>query len=325
MRNRAIKILFWWIAILVIIIAITGCQSEPMLTPTVVNTATAVPTSTSTVTPTVTVIPTNTSTPQPTPTATLVPIDAYQYIFDHEVGKDSCDLPCWWGINIGDPLDEAYEVLMPLESVEHTLSDETNAGAAQFYDFEKCAGITTMYAGTHRPILCSENGDSIDYINLNFFSNFQPYGLMLSEDWPNFLPGTFLEKYGEPDDLWVTYGYREDFQYLVSTIFFYQDFNTIIEIDAMYKMNMKTGDRLVYCPNVIDEQNFGGPYGIFLHMANDDIYDTLVQSMYEDRQDSFKSQTKHDIFDQYSYTQVINSIKLNEVDDQNCLTIMVDD
>lgn len=208
-------------------------EALPTFTETIAPTNTATPT----VMATMTATPTSTTTPTPTPTETLVPVDAYQYIFDHEVGKDSCDLPCWWGINIGDPFDEAYEVLKPLESVEHTLYDETSNRTPKEYKFEVCKGI---WASLESSILCSVEGITVDYIESSFSGPFSPYSTATGEDWPNILPATTLEKYGEPDDLWVSYYYLNDFIYEIRTTFFYHELNSIIEITVWNKMNLAT-------------------------------------------------------------------------------------
>lgn len=188
-------------------------------------TATAVPSLTPTVTATTTVAeptatPTETVTPLPTATLTTEEISQRWQAIDAQVeammaSNNDCQLPCWWGIDLGDTVAHAWQIfdavdengwvgnfppfqrdeLQEIGFFDHFYRDEMGEWIdASFLVHlivqDDQVAVFNVYAGR-----------SVDFAAGT--AEYNQVGERLVRDWEQFSIRSLFEKYGEPDLIYI--------------------------------------------------------------------------------------------------------------------------
>lgn len=162
----------------------------PSTTPTVLPSATPLPTQTATLKPTRTTMPTETVTspsPSLTPLPTIQPSQRGERYTELMTTNDNCQLPCWWGLEMGiSTIDEVVQLYEPFDPVI-TIQDYPEGYAIvtiQFIDPNITGDIQTRHMFT---IL---NGILIEAeIQVGKYENFTPASLMA--------------QFGQPSEVWL--------------------------------------------------------------------------------------------------------------------------
>lgn len=209
--------------LLVFIVLLTnGCRSEEApftqeRTPEVANLSTLPPTSTETV-----MIATNTSTPIPTtadesttvpsatstamPVPTLTDMEAEAVFENFMATNGGCELPCWWGFQLGDSLESVSQTFsnlgMPwleIGSIPKVGSDQMGTWDASYYDQNE--GYVVARLSVHTQF--HELDGSIQYIYV--FVNrvkFEESQQEFIRDWEQYYLSSFLQRYGKPTQVY---------------------------------------------------------------------------------------------------------------------------
>lgn len=225
---RKIFISYWLLLILLFVgIFIVGCtssqgtitQTNPPMTviPTIIGSATiSLPTAsavTNTPVATSTIIMTSTKSPLPSSppiaTATSVPTltfaEGEMLIQELMATNEECQLPCWWGIHIGDPL----------ENVGQKFNDfgmrGWNTRTSNLGDGSLMGSITTGYYDEAEHLLYlgvsinfHVNNDNVDYMRIAVSRPSSERGEPeFARDWQNYFLTSILQDYGKPTQVYL--------------------------------------------------------------------------------------------------------------------------
>lgn len=175
-------------------------------TPVIVEQSTSSFSATSTVIPslTPTVIPSATSTIISVPTLTNTEADA---IFENFMATNGdCDLPCWWGFELGDSLENVNQTFINLgmpwlaeENSSRVDSDRMGAFNASYYDQNDGYVVARLSVNMQ----FHELDSSIEYIYI-FVNNPRdvPMPPEFFRDWEQYYLSSFLQSYGKPTQVY---------------------------------------------------------------------------------------------------------------------------
>lgn len=163
--------------------------SLPSATPTIISQ----PTQTATFTPTVTAAPTETSTSTALPLISLTPLPTIpsnqrgQLYAELMTTNNGCQLPCWWGIEMGSStIEEVVQLYMqfdPVITIQDFPENKTRV-TIKFIDPEIEEGMQTTH--TFR----GQNGIVLEAeIQVHKYENFTPFALM--------------RQFGKPTEVWL--------------------------------------------------------------------------------------------------------------------------
>ncbi|MBP6804582.1 MAG: hypothetical protein KBE23_19760 [Chloroflexi bacterium] len=190
--------------------------SDPISTETLVTaTDISTPVSTMDVSPdaiTATPSPTSTPTPHFSATATIMPVptltepEAELMFEDFMATNGECDLPCWWGFQLGESLDSISQrfigIGLPwlvIGSSSKVDSDQMGTFDASYYDQNGENFVPRLSVGMQ----FHELDEFIDYIYI--FVNrvkFEESQQEFIRDWEQYYLSSFLQKYGKPDQVY---------------------------------------------------------------------------------------------------------------------------
>lgn len=190
--------------------------STPILTETLVTTTNiSTPVSTIGGSPNaITVTPSRTSQPTPYPpaTATIMPmptlteLEAESMFEIFMATNGECELPCWWGLQLGDSLESISQrfisIGMPwlvIGSSSKVDSDQMGTFDASYYDQNGENFVPRLSVGMQ----FHELDEFIDYIYI--FVNrvkFEESQQEFIRDWERYYLSSFLQKYGRPNQVY---------------------------------------------------------------------------------------------------------------------------
>lgn len=181
---------------------------SPSITPTTLPTSTSEPTQTATLVPTKTTVPTETATntalppPSLTPLPTIPPNQRGERYDELMATNNGCQLPCWWGLKMGNSTIEEvvqlYAQLDPVITVQDFPESKTRV-TILFIDPEIEEGIQTTHT------FWGQNGIIQEaQIHVGNYENFTPVSLM--------------EQFGQPSEVWM-WTIPESYQGILPTRF----------------------------------------------------------------------------------------------------------
>lgn len=190
----------------------------PMLTttsPTVGATMTIEPTATASAISTIISTVTPTTTPSATPTSipvpTLTPIERAAVFENFMATNGGCDLPCWWGFELGDSLESISQTFINLgiaplvignsSKVDSDRIGSRNADIADYYEDEQHGLSANVRLSVDMQF--HELNGSVEYIYV-FVSNVRdvPMSPEFFRDWEQYNLSSFLQRYGKPTEVY---------------------------------------------------------------------------------------------------------------------------
>jgi hypothetical protein len=193
----------------------TPATSEPTATPTASRTPTATETPTAAE---LSATPTATNTPLPTATLTAEEWQQRWQIVDARVAammatNNGCQLPCWWGITSGDTVSDAWEIFETIDEngwVDSPFQWGELEGIGYFGHRYRDERGEDIYAGFLVNLRVQDKqvavfdiyaGRSVDFAAGT--AEYNQVGERLVRDWEQFSIRSLVEKYGEPDLIYI--------------------------------------------------------------------------------------------------------------------------
>ncbi len=239
-----------------VIISVTSPAENtppPSATPTTLPTATLEPTQTATLMPTRTTAPTQTSTSTALPPFSLTPLPTIpsnqrgQLYAELMATNNGCQLPCWWGLEMGsstfEEVVQLYTQFDPVITIQDFPENKTRV-TIQFVEHNNIEGsiqTTHTFRGQNGVVLEAE-------IQVHKYENFTPLSLM--------------EQFGQPSEVWL-WTIPEPYQGLLPAYFrFFFPEKGILS--AYAESGERVGGNVEIC--------FNGDGGSILLLWNPDIW-----------------------------------------------------
>lgn len=231
--------------------------------PTATATATASLTPTATATPTAarpTATPTETVTPLPTATLTVEELRQRAQIIDAQVeaimaSNNGCQLPCWWGIEPGDTVADAWQIFDMVDENGWVDSPAQRGELEEIGYFRHRyrdemgemihAGISTfLIAQDNRvAVINTYAGRSVDFAAGT--AEYNQIGERLVRDWEQFSIRSMFEQFGEPDLIYLlprNFADGDNFFYEVNI--YYLDRGIVVSYSSDLQVNNQ-GERTI--------------------------------------------------------------------------------
>jgi len=231
----------------------TAVIESSTMTPTVTEVS-MIPTSTSTLMPTQTskptaiMIPSATPTITPSTTATAIRVPTlttteeqvlYQELMTTNGG---CDLPCWWGIELGESLESVNQKFinlgMPWLGIDNSYKVESDQmgtfrTGSFVEDGTQISYRLSVYTEFH------ELNNAVEYIYINVNRPIYDFGQQeIIRDWEQYYLNSFLQRYGKPTQVYFRIRTVSDFmvlpQFSVSLLYREKGLAITYHIDAIW-------------------------------------------------------------------------------------------
>lgn len=182
--------------------------TEILINPTNTTTPISIQTSESTVTLTSSPVPT--STPSQTPTAIMVAtltLAERQVLFRELMAANGdCDLPCWWGVELGESLDSVnqrfFDLGMPwlmIKESNQVDSDRMGVLNVGYIDEDEIHASYRLRVYTE----FHELHNAVDYIYIQVDRPNSIQGQQeFIRDWEQYYLSSFLQRYGKPTQVY---------------------------------------------------------------------------------------------------------------------------
>ena len=226
---------------------------ELSATPTSTNTATSIPSATLNSTATVTSIPSATPTSSPTPMPTLTPLPIVdpsqrgQVYYDLMSSNGGCELPCWWGFELGKTsIDEVRQFYDTFDVYIYEQSGEN--------------GISVLEATFIDPQI--ENNEQVRHSFVAQDDMMIEVEIQLNS-LPNYQIEPILQRLGQPSEILMWTVPEPYFDRLPSDFLLYFPEHGVL---VGYRTGgLKIDDTINVC--------FNGPGGATIHLWNPSVWD----------------------------------------------------
>ena len=302
-----------WLLFFVLGLLCAGCTAqsiEPTPLPSATKTKTTTPEPTATATPTIThtVLPTQTLTPTITPT----PVNVLAYYEAHEYGAESCTLPCWWGINLGDDISKVGDLFRPIRSkgFEREILENPDHRKYSGY-FDEVNGFKGWFYFT------PEN--QIEHIQLRYWAYPEIDGLPTKNR-----PIYYLDTLGNPDEAFIYYQFDNSIVWWSQLFLFYPDISVVITIHQFFLGDYEALT-LDVCPNYYNISSEGTGF-VEVFVGSSDAYETKVNDLIEYIQEDMQFGTNYKFTSEGQYTtqEIIDAILAPAGDPAECLTLSLE-
>lgn len=204
--------------------------------------------------------PTETATPLPTPTFTTEEMHQRWQTIDGRIetimaSNNGCQLPCWWGIELGDSIDEARQILEVIDEngwVDSPFQWGELEGIGYFDHFYRDEEGEIIYAGFLVNLRVQDGqiagfdiyaGRSVDFdVDTD---GYQQVGERLTRDWAPFSIQNIFAELGTPDLIYIM---PRNPSYIVNL--YYPKLGIAISYNPRPSLNEQGED--VICLNTLD-------------------------------------------------------------------------
>jgi hypothetical protein len=154
-----------------------------------------------------------------------------------------CELPCWWGIRLGDSLEDVNQTFiglgMPWLGIEHSRkvdSDQMGTFSVGYYDRHE----DTIVARLDINMEFHELDNSIEYIyvDVDRVGDLERSQQEFIRDWEQYYLSSFLQRYGKPTQVYFRIRHVGDLmlipQFSVSLLYREQGLAITYHIEGMW-------------------------------------------------------------------------------------------
>ena len=172
--------------------------------------------------------------PSVMPTSTALPPlktgeEALAFVIEMQETNGGCDLPCWWGITLGNTIgQEARQILSPVREFGENYVLDVTTPVIQVYTFD-----LKEYSNISVRLETKKNENQpVDNIKVGSFISINDDATHYHDSWRRYFVAELLARLGQPSEVWLgfgPYGPQGSKRYLYELMVFYEDPGLTVE------------------------------------------------------------------------------------------------